>query len=532
MPVVLDRIFAGKSTFFISKDNEVYVCGCNKYGQLGLGHNNDVLEAVKTDFMHVDKIYCGEHHNIFVTTVKTGYGAGNNQYGQLGIGTVSDYENVPKPLLIRDIEGVGFCGLYTIFIQTNNIISVSGAAPNESIVRSSPVYESDLGSIIVADGSSLVVDTMRNRPHVLGKNQYGCLGNFTINSIPEEKEISAFTGINKIDKILCGGEHVVILSNESVYTIGNNERHQLGYDSPETYMSTPGIINVNDIVDIAVGYEHTLLLTKDGKVYGFGSNEYGQLGLTSRPSIVKTPTLLMEDVMKIYCGEYNSFVVKKSGSIFMTGYNEEGQLGIGHKIDIPTWIVHPFFTFDTEIKNLPLPENIEEEFICGNIKHNIIIEYSSDGKDMMYTKCYISTPSMNKVAQNGPTFSNRYNTNTIRFIGEHAEYNAKTLIAEAKSYIKQHTILHRDAVYKTVTTITFNNGTTIKREGDLSEEECMAIAKEYIENKYKILRDKVKYYQSHEFYHNYVLGDPLWKPKYGSEIYALSELDPNEYNTY
>ncbi len=33
------------------------------------------------------------------------------------------------------------------------------------------------------------------------------------------------------------------------------------------------------IVDIAVGAEHTLCVTSDGDVYGFGSNTDGQLGL-------------------------------------------------------------------------------------------------------------------------------------------------------------------------------------------------------------------------------------------------------------
>lgn len=531
MPI-LDRIYAGKSTFFICEDGTVYTCGCNKYGQLGLGHTDNVVSPVKTDFMHVAKVYCGEHHNVFVTTAKTGYACGNNEYGQLGIGPRDDkYETIPQPLLIRDIEGVAFCGLYTIFIQTNNIISVTGAAPYEEVVRNSPVYIEDLANLITKDYSSLIVRSLRDRAGVLGYNQYGCLGSLTTNTIPEEREITNFTGINNIDKIVAGGEHTVILSNESVYTFGNNEKHQLGYDTPETYMSTPSILDINDVADIAAGYEHTLVLTKNGNLYGFGSNEKHQLGFRST-KIVNTPTLLAEDVMKIFCGENTSFYVKKNGTLFVTGSNEYGQLGIGDSVETLGWMSHPFFTFSTNIQSLPLPKTIREEFTKGNIHHEIRVEFTSNGDDMMYSKCYISTPSIGKDKQCGPMITNRYNTDSVRLIDQHAERNAKNLIRDAKAYIIQNTMLHREAVYKTKTIIRFNNGTTLEREGDLSEEECREIARLYIEDKYKIRTRNVKYYQEHEYYHNLVVGDPLWEPEYGSEVLVISEVDPKAYNTY
>ena len=530
MPI-LDRIYAGKSTFFVGEDGTVYTCGNNKYGQLGLGHTNEVINPTKTDFMHVDKIYCGEYHNIFITTAKTGYACGHNAYGQLGIGRTTPYEAIPQPILIRDIMGVGFCGLYTTFIQLNNIISLTGAAPSENLVRNSPVYVEELPEILIKDHNSLIVNEFRERPGVLGYNQYGCLGTFTTNSVPEEREISNFVGINKVNKVVVGGEHTVLLCNESVYTFGNNEKHQLGYDTPETYMSTPSILDISDVVDIAAGYEHTLVLTKNGNLYGFGSNEHRQLGFKYTKT-VNTPTILANDVMKIFCGEYNSFFVHKNGTLYVTGYNKEGQLGIGDKVNTIGWVPHKYFSFSTKIHEIDLPETIIENFDKGNIHHEIRIEYTSNGTDTMYTKCYISTPSMNKNEQYSTTITNIYNTDNVKLIKTHAARNAKNLIREAKSYIIQNTVFHRNAVYKTKTIIRFNNGTTLEREGDLSEEECKAIAKAYIEDKYKIRYKNIKYYKEHEFYNNYVLGDPIWKPKYGTEVFAISEVDPKAYNTY
>lgn len=45
-------------------------------------------------------------------------------------------------------------------------------------------------------------------------------------------------------------------------------------------------------IDIAVGLEHTLALTTDGKVYGWGNNADWQLGLGHNYLNVREPTLI------------------------------------------------------------------------------------------------------------------------------------------------------------------------------------------------------------------------------------------------
>ena len=51
------------------------------------------------------------------------------------------------------------------------------------------------------------------------------------------------------------------------------------------------LLNGLDVCDVAIGHNHFLALTSDGKVYSFGDNHYGQLGL-GHVRTVAEPTLI------------------------------------------------------------------------------------------------------------------------------------------------------------------------------------------------------------------------------------------------
>ena len=59
---------------------------------------------------------------------------------------------------------------------------------------------------------------------------------------------------------------------------------RLGHGSDETLFSpravTAGGLDLpqNRVVDVALGWDHTLVLTGRGQVWSFGANQYGQLG--------------------------------------------------------------------------------------------------------------------------------------------------------------------------------------------------------------------------------------------------------------
>lgn len=532
--IVINKIKAWSSSFFVDTDGYVYGFGNNQYGQLGNGTISKYLYPVRNGMQFPKEIYTGEHHTVFVLANGTAYACGNNQYGQLGIGTKSDFEASPKMVLLSNVDSVAFAGCYSIYRQVGGIYSISGAAPTEKYERNSPVVPEDLGALLVLDHDSFIrtKDNSDGRMQIIGKNTYGELGNMTTDPVYVFEKRPLYTGLDKVSKIVAGGEHVVYLTEDgSVFTVGSNDKHQLGYLSPRTKMSTPAILDVSNIIDIAAGYEHTLLLTEDGILLGFGSNQNGQLGLGDT-KWVETPMQLMEDVLHIYCGEFNSFVVRKDGVIFVTGYNKEGNLGVGSTVECPYFTPLEDFIFDTTVKEIDPPDDVQYEYEKGHIKHTIEVIYSHMGSGNIKSECYINTPSMNQRKKFGQDIFNTFKTHTINTMASVCKENADNFIRKAKDYIDDNTIYHRDAVYVTKTIIRFNNGATLEREGSLTEANCKEIATNYIKDKYRIETDKIRYYSQSKFNELEIYGDPTWTPSKGSKTLILTELNKEVYNYY
>ncbi len=94
----IEKVIAGyRNTFLKGKgkdgEDKLYVCGNNDCGQLGLGDNNNRREwtevSVPKDFT-IEKVMAGYHHTFLKGKGKDGedmlYAAGYNRYGQLGLG--------------------------------------------------------------------------------------------------------------------------------------------------------------------------------------------------------------------------------------------------------------------------------------------------------------------------------------------------------------------------------------------------------------------------------------------------------------
>ncbi|HEX8027491.1 MAG TPA: hypothetical protein VF491_03470, partial [Vicinamibacterales bacterium] len=76
-----------------------------------------------------------------------------------------------------------------------------------------------------------------------------------------------------------GANHSVILKSDgTVWTVGQNGVGQLG-DGTNTTRTTPvQVSGLTDVVAIASGSNHVMALTSTGNLYLWGSNAYGQIG--------------------------------------------------------------------------------------------------------------------------------------------------------------------------------------------------------------------------------------------------------------
>ena len=72
-------------------------------------------------------------------------------------------------------------------------------------------------------------------------------------------------------------------------------------------------------VSVSVGYDHMLILDKDGSVWGIGNNSYGQLGKTNVGGSVTSFLKIATGVTMISAGRRNSAYVNTNGDCYVLG---------------------------------------------------------------------------------------------------------------------------------------------------------------------------------------------------------------------
>jgi hypothetical protein len=180
-----------------------------------------------------------------------------------------------------------------------------------------------------------------------GSNIYGQLG---IGKITDYEEInlieySKFEN-NLIDDICCGFNHTLALSKKGkVFAWGNNEFGQLGLGSEVKNEIEPKLLKSfvrEKVIAISCGGQHSLALTKSRRVFSWGDNSFGQLGFENCNKLYepKPIEIVTESFSKIICGAMHSLLLSTKGSIRAFGNNENGQIGNNCFIHqyIPTYI--------------------------------------------------------------------------------------------------------------------------------------------------------------------------------------------------
>ena len=145
-----------------------------------------------------------------------------------------------------------------------------------------------------------------------------------------------------IDKIFSGWEHNIIITKEGeLFAFGNNKNYQCGLPN----ISSKNNFNINNPTNISkynnnfkaisasCGNDHTLILKNDFSVYAFGNNEEGELGLKDRS--IKTYKFNKinfgndtNKIIKISAGTVHNLALTLEGKIYSWGSSQGGQLGL------------------------------------------------------------------------------------------------------------------------------------------------------------------------------------------------------------
>lgn len=133
------------------------------------------------------------------------------------------------------------------------------------------------------------------------------------------------------------GINVIISQSEvsRVYAWGDNRNNQLGIRTEQEIMTRPALFKQPlSIAKIECGADHTLCLTKEGRVYYWGQyylnskkGEKSKFGSTKEPRLMQS--LLDHVIIDIACGTGHNLALSETKKMYTWGTGCLGELGIG-----------------------------------------------------------------------------------------------------------------------------------------------------------------------------------------------------------
>jgi alpha-tubulin suppressor-like RCC1 family protein len=355
------------SLFLRGSDGVVFACGGNDNGLLGINSTASpqtklvqVLGVAGSGFITgITQIAAGDYHSLFMRSDGDVFVCGNNGNGQLGINSTTQ-QNVLRQVLgvagtgtIADITQIAAGGYHSLFRRSDGTVFACGRNANGQL----GIMQSFLQQVLGVNGIGTMVGIKKasnsqgghsvylhnsGEVYACGNNIDGQLGigNTTNNNalVPVLNDTGT-ENISSITQISVGNTHTLLLdSSGSVYACGRNSEDQLGFRNwvPLAVSGINGLGLISGITQITAGFSHSLFRRADGAVFACGNNGYGQLGINSTTSQNALAQVLgvggsgfIADIIQIAAGGYHSLFLRGSdGTVFSCGTNGNGQLGI------------------------------------------------------------------------------------------------------------------------------------------------------------------------------------------------------------
>jgi alpha-tubulin suppressor-like RCC1 family protein len=363
-------------TFISTKNNDIYACGNNEYGQLGLGNNINQNKFVKVNIEgiigNIKEIYCGTMHTFILMGNGEMYACGYNGYGQLGLNNYISQYSFVKVNIDENIKQIS-CGLhYTIILTENNNIYVCGdngygqlgLDHTNMINKFQKVNIEGMTEIIkkISCGAFHTFILMENNDiYVSGKNDRGQLGLGYINTINKFIKVYIEEIEGNIKNINCGYMYTFILTeNNDIYAVGLNSFGQLGLGHFDTISKFKKVNVEGNIKQISCGESHSIILTKNNKMYACGNNKSGQISFGNIDRINRFTKINIEgNIKQIDCGFYHTFVLMENNEIYASGQNNVGQLGLGHDDNKNKFV-------KVNIEGINIQQNVERQLFQSN----------------------------------------------------------------------------------------------------------------------------------------------------------------------
>ena len=364
------KVSAGVSHSIALDDQGImYSWGDNTWGQLG---NSEQLVMNGTKYIqwspgnvdysgvlqgkHIAQVESGISHTMALSSDGLIFLFGGNELSQIG---AVDLPFSSSPIVMNTsltATEISTGGYYSVFLSSNGSVHSFGynsfgqmgdgttiTRANPVPVRISPLQEKLIIQVASCDTHSIAV-TSDGQLFSWGDNTYGQLGDGSRVSkgFPVPVEMTGVAKGDQIVEVAVSPYFSVALSRDGQLFAWGDNKGKLGdgdflhhYSPVPVYMN--GVLLGKKVIQMAVGREHTIVLTEDMKLFSWGLNGRGQLGsgtylLHLSPVPVKmTADMKGVPIKQVAAGDAHT-VVRTEKHCFAWGSNKEGQLGIDRSI--------------------------------------------------------------------------------------------------------------------------------------------------------------------------------------------------------
>ncbi len=247
------------------------------------------------------KVAAGIDHSLYLPSVGAAYGFGNNFYGELAVG------DTDRRLIPSDITAISLHCLEIVDVVAGAHHSIFLSRHGHAFASGQWIPSGGVGGRTLGDYPSLI-----NSTNLGGKAIVRAAGG--------------------------RGHSVLIALDGSIFTMGYNEAGQLGHGDTENRFDPvqveSAVMNGHEIVDVAAGLRHTLLLSEEGSVFAFGNGSNGRLGTGDsidrhEPVLLDHPNLDEHRIVAVAAGHAHSVLLSEDGTVFTFGVGSHGRLGNG-----------------------------------------------------------------------------------------------------------------------------------------------------------------------------------------------------------
>uniref|UniRef100_A0A8C5LXT2 BTB domain-containing protein n=1 Tax=Leptobrachium leishanense TaxID=445787 RepID=A0A8C5LXT2_9ANUR len=228
--------------------------------------------------------------------------------------------------------------VYAIGLNCSNCL---GTGDNQSTMvprRLDVLCGKKITGLSYGSGPHVLVCCEDGEVYAWGHNGYSQLGNGNTVQGASPMPVSVELMSKKVMQVACGSHHSMALTSEGeVFAWGYNNCGQVGCGTTANQLTPRKVtshLHNRMVTGISAGQACSIAVTDNGQVYGWGYNGTGQLGLGNTGNQLtpyKAPFEQNICMVQVVLGYAHTVGLTDEGSLYTWGANTHGQLGIGNK---------------------------------------------------------------------------------------------------------------------------------------------------------------------------------------------------------